>query len=522
MNLFGKPDAVDNDTDKWKSKYLHLLDEQELDQKAHQDEQELLCKTIVRLALATKGLDKQLDPHLVKIRNQLKSGLKHEQLKMVLDDFSNALLQFEDSHNQPKLDDASLLFKFLLQLFPKQKLSLQLIQNKYDQLEFTSSQELLIALFDALEISFGKPQEASNEAIGEASGSSDDIDTKDIILQFQQILNTLDIPPEFENVVLSLKNRFKQCESFDVLKVIMNDYFDLLQAVKKFHQSEQKEMAVFLSNLTEQLNDLGLKATGASVATQIAAKKRNLLDESVSAQMVDLQKSSENATSLEPLKQLINTRLQNIAHEIKEHAKQEEQQRLETEKQLTDLAQKITDLDAESKELKNKLLIAHSKATRDPLTGLPNRLAYEENVAIEISRWKRYLAPLTMVIWDIDFFKKINDTYGHKAGDKTLVIIANILSQYCRGTDFVARVGGEEFIMLIPNTDGPSTLNLANKIRSIIENTGFNSGGNRIKITLSCGISEFKTGDNSESVFERADKALYQAKEKGRNQCVLN
>jgi diguanylate cyclase len=122
---------------------------------------------------------------------------------------------------------------------------------------------------------------------------------------------------------------------------------------------------------------------------------------------------------------------------------------------------------------------------------------------------------------DVDHFKIINDTFGHKAGDKVLLLIARQLSVHSRETDFISRFGGEEFTMLLPNTNKESALILANQLRTTIEKTGFNSNGNAVVVTISCGIAEFFVGDDDETVFERADKALYQAKQHGRNQCCL-
>jgi diguanylate cyclase len=178
-------------------------------------------------------------------------------------------------------------------------------------------------------------------------------------------------------------------------------------------------------------------------------------------------------------------------------------------------------MESESTELKIKLEIAQQNATRDPLTRLPNRLAFEERMTSEVARWHRNGLPLTMLIWDIDFFKRINDTYGHKTGDKALVIIAQILEEHCRKSDFVARFGGEEFVMLFPDTDAQTALLVANKLRTTVEKTSFKASGDKISITLSCGLSQFLTGDTYEAIFERADKALYQAKQNGRNQCVV-
>jgi diguanylate cyclase len=138
-----------------------------------------------------------------------------------------------------------------------------------------------------------------------------------------------------------------------------------------------------------------------------------------------------------------------------------------------------------------------------------------------MARWKRYHSALSLIIWDIDRFKNINDSYGHKAGDKVLLLIAKQLSDHSRATDFISRFGGEEFTMLLPNTDGQSALILANQLRQIVEKTGFNAGGASVDITISCGITEFIPNDTDETAFERADKALYQAKEQGRNRCCL-
>ena len=171
--------------------------------------------------------------------------------------------------------------------------------------------------------------------------------------------------------------------------------------------------------------------------------------------------------------------------------------------------------------MRNNLKVAHDKASRDPLTGLPNRLAYDERIALEQSRWLRYKSPLTLIIWDIDLFKLINDNFGHKAGDKTLTLVAQLIFNNCRETDFIARFGGEEFVMLLPNTLSEQAFILAEKIRTLISNSGFNYNGKSIKLTISCGISEFAEGDEFEAVFERADQALYQSKEQGRNKCSI-
>ena len=123
------------------------------------------------------------------------------------------------------------------------------------------------------------------------------------------------------------------------------------------------------------------------------------------------------------------------------------------------------------------------------------------------------------MVFDIDHFKSINDNYGHKAGDKALRLIAQTLQKNLRSTDFLARYGGEEFVALMPETELADAMKVANKLREAIAAVKFNYQERDVDITVSCGVAYFQRDDTVESVFQRADKALYQAKDNGRNQC---
>jgi len=505
-----------NNPDKWKNKYFDLLDDNENLEKTHKTKEDLLCKTIIRLSLATSGLNKDLDPHLLRIRKQLKSGLTSDRIKLELDKFSSALMTLEDILPDSSLPDASLLFEFLFHHFPEQKISLQHIEVKYEKNGYANSQYLIIAINDLID-SIQHIEPLPEQASQLDPLPTDGIDTRLINSQLHHLLDSTKIPEKFEAQTEALKQKLSSNPS---LASILDETIALLFEIKKYHQLEQKAMTLFLGQLTEQLTDLGIKASGVKSKANSNNTKRTLLDKSVSTQMLELQTSSNNATQLGPLKQLIHSRLENIAQQIQKQRKQEEIDRNKANQELNYLAEKIDAMEQESSQLNKKLKSAHHRATHDPLTNLPNRLAYDERLTTEMANWKRYQTPLSLVIWDIDFFKKINDTFGHKAGDKTLILIAKQLSQYCRETDFVSRFGGEEFTMLLSNTTAQSALESANNIRKIIEKTAFNYNGKKISITISCGITQLTAMDTVDSCFNRADKALYSAKENGRNQCI--
>ena len=125
-----------------------------------------------------------------------------------------------------------------------------------------------------------------------------------------------------------------------------------------------------------------------------------------------------------------------------------------------------------------------------------------------------------MLLWDIDNFKVINDSYGHRAGDRVLQSVAACFMAAVRGNDFVARIGGEEFVMLLSGTKLAEALNIANQVRSAVEALRFHFRGTPVRVTVSCGITELQQDDAREAAFDRADAALYRAKNGGKNLCV--
>lgn len=520
MSFFSKA----ADQDKWKDKYLNLLDEQEQaelsfkkSEATYKENEDLLCKTIIRLTIATTGLDPLLDPHLLGIRDQLKSSINSDALKDELEKFTDSVAQIKHVPPQNRLEGTELLFNFLLQQYTteKQQNALKQLKETAETVKFQTANQLFIAILEAIESD-------SDIDISKSNNLSNFIDIKIVSQQLLLLLEGIEIPSIFDQQAQTAKQLLAtNNQSTATFEAILDKSFKLLLKIKQHSQSEQQDIDKFLSHITEQLAALDVSVMGASTAAQKSAENRTRLDQSVSEQMQQLQLSSTNATKLEPLKGIINSRLASIAKEIQEHTQKEAIQRQKTQQQLDDLVDKIKDMESESCELKSKLKIANNQALRDTLTGLPNRNAYNDRLENEMARWKRYHSPLSLIVWDIDHFKNINDSYGHKAGDKVLLLIAKQLSEHSRATDFISRFGGEEFTMLLPNTDSQSALILANQLRQIVEKTGFNASGASVTITISCGITEFMPNDTDETAFERADQALYQAKEQGRNRCCV-
>jgi diguanylate cyclase (GGDEF)-like protein len=154
------------------------------------------------------------------------------------------------------------------------------------------------------------------------------------------------------------------------------------------------------------------------------------------------------------------------------------------------------------------------QARIDYLTGIYNRLMFNELLEAELQRARRYGSDLSLIMFDLDHFKEVNDTCGHNIGDHVLKEVAQLASNSIRAHDILTRWGGEEFMVLIPKCDQSKAAILAEKLRGLVEAHDF---GNGLQVTASFGITQLKVGDNADSFTARSDKAMYQAKQNGRN-----
>ena len=287
--------------------------------------------------------------------------------------------------------------------------------------------------------------------------------------------------------------------------------------------SADQEYRDYLASLNDEITAL-LEAIGLSVEKEKQSQAHN---EHFTATMKQGVSAINSAIEQHQETDALKKALENHVHQLQDALVKQEQFQAEQaaeadaslSQQLDSLVKKVQAMEANEKAINASLAEERKRAVTDTLTGLPNREAYNQKLYEEMHRWQRYQHPLSLAVIDIDFFKKINDGYGHQTGDKVLKVVAHFVSKKLREIDFIARFGGEEFVLILPETTTEQALILLNRIREKLASTPFKTGDEKINVTVSIGVAEFTDGDSSDDVFERADEALYKAKEGGRNQC---
>lgn len=330
-----------------------------------------------------------------------------------------------------------------------------------------------------------------------------------------ELLSELTLPERYMAQAQAMHARIQRGLNWYELLPVLDELAILMLAV---NDGSQQEFERYLQQLNQRLENFQrqLQLThGDHVESRSAALA---LDDVLREHVDGLQTSMRGATDIDGLKQVLESRLEGLLASMEQHRLQREAREQEIAARLHGLGERVTSMEREALDYRDKLEQQRHKALLDPLTGLPNRAAWNERLALEHGRLQQTGTGLLLAILDLDHFKSINDTYGHQAGDKVLKIIANVLRKGLRGDDFIARFGGEEFALLMPGSDLSGGSRLLERLRAAVEQCPFHFKGERVTVTMSAGVAVFKSGENASQVLKRADQALYRAKEAGRNQ----
>ncbi|SEG06363.1 GGDEF domain-containing protein [Marinobacterium lutimaris] len=333
-----------------------------------------------------------------------------------------------------------------------------------------------------------------------------------------ELIQQLNVPTSHATRVHALIRRLESAPDPAALEECLNEVYEL---VKLGGGNLEADIQEYLESLNDQLTYVRSFMDSVDDSDSQQRQRNNLLDQSVRHNVKQIHTTVQSAQDITGLKQAVSSQLAGIIRAMNKHKSIEEQHLKAQKAEREGLLTQIQEMEVKTEYFRKSAEAAHLKSMTDPLTGLPNRFAYERELANEIERFNRYDTPFSLCVADLDNFKKINDEYGHLAGDKVLRLISRVLRSNLRGVDFVARIGGEEFVIILPSTDGESARQAADNARQAIEQSPFNFQGTPVQVTMSFGIAEIQPDDSTETLFDRADGSVYMAKREGRNRVCI-
>jgi diguanylate cyclase len=442
----------------WRKKYFDSLESLEREQQQFRALEAALKRIAGRLCTAALGQSPRLDEQLKRLQGAIRRDVSTEELDKLTPALSDAIQSLDDSNAPLPVPETT-------------------------PVKVALSDDRVRALLSALLSELKRDPELISRA--------DDVDAK-----LTESM-TLDQLPD----VLAALNEL------------------VAQRIQRIESAKQ-EIEVLLSHMVGKLDEIGQFVAEQNHSQTQSQASSETLDIQLAGEMKAMGESVESAGDLQQIRRQVRSRLDSIERHLQEFREREATLAAAIRARNDQMRARIVELESEAKRLHSQLKDEQRLSTLDALTQIPNRLAYETRIDEELKRWQRFKQPTCIAVWDVDHFKRINDTYGHRAGDRVLRTVAECLAGRVRSTDFIARYGGEEFVGIFPGTTLESALRVMDELRVAIGKIGFHFRGTPVSITASSGVTALLPGDSPGAAFDRADKALYEAKERGRNRCV--
>ena len=468
------------------------------------EEQKWLNRGATSLTLMMMGFDRELDARLIHLRAVLRDkDFQLELFRKALDEVERVYDDLEGQTNK-SIDTYKKTFEVLL-------------ENTNAEILAPLRQEEPV-LVDLLSVA--EPLARHINTMAHQEGQSEDAEEleelrKRLVRRFKSLIDTLMLMgDDSAGTLAKLNDMLENKPDWSTLDELAQKTIELLN---QRLSDEKKQFEGYLSELNAKLERIN-EIVELDSATLKELKEINLdFNDSINQQMSEAREKIDNQDKVDVLKSDLLASLDAIAQRLEDYQTTygSKLQSLQSNKQ--EMNQHIQTLEKENLELLTELHKERQLSMLDTLTQLPNRQGFNTRLDEELSRAKRYNHYLSIAMLDIDFFKKINDDFGHLVGDKVLRMIANEMKKVCRESDFIARFGGEEFVVLLPQTSQQDAVIAIDKIRKHISNCPFHFQNRPVPLTLSGGVAERREDEDTESWMDRADSALYASKRNGRN-----
>ena len=319
----------------------------------------------------------------------------------------------------------------------------------------------------------------------------------------------------------SLAREAQEADSSEVLSRVADRILDLVESRLEIVHDERKQNAEFLKAVDENLLAIEGQVLDSHADAQQTLEDNDAFFGDMKGKVKDVHHTLSSEADSPNFRNNLLEKMQLIKSALEEKHARDVKRLDKANTRMAKLKKSLKSLMKQVGEAQSRAKILEEQAMVDPLTEIPNRRAYEERLAQEWSRFQRSGSPFSMLMVDLDRFKRINDDFGHAVGDTCLQGVVSLLKPNLRSSDFLARFGGEEFVVILPDTDKEGAVRAGEKLRKKVEKANFVYDGEKVNVTISVGGTQAKESDkNTGELFVRLDSAMYQAKETGRNRMV--
>ncbi len=338
-----------------------------------------------------------------------------------------------------------------------------------------------------------------------------------ILDQFNRFFNC-----EHKEKALLLTRALEAADSLDQLHPLLEKITALLTDWALYSRAEKESFVKLLLELGSKLARIEAACCGLIEGAAGADRENADFTSLIESEIAGLQDAA-TIQDLAQVREVLHTRLENIHSAIHAKKKEDRLRKESFEATLNDLQRNIRELQSKIDRAHKRQIHLEHEALIDPLTGIANRRIMERYIKRDIKKYKRDNILFSLIFLDIDDFKVVNDTFGHPVGDKCLQGLVTRMRQVLRDRDLIARYGGDEFVVLLSNTGIISGRIVANKLATAISKTSFIYRDSEIHLSVSLGLTQVENGDSGpEQIIARADSALYEAKNKGKDRVVVS
>ncbi len=328
-----------------------------------------------------------------------------------------------------------------------------------------------------------------------------------------------DLGPEYKPEISYVRSHLEKADDPEQLRKAVRLLRKKLNTFVRLMMAEREESSQFIIETARRLGEVETHLKASALGAAAIYKESEGFTTTMIGDVREIHTGAKNSTNLGEVMELVLAGLDKFKTVLENHRDQQRRHIKTVSIELDQMWNRFNQVQDQLSRMEQENQSLSSRLREDPLTGARNRLALEERVHQELGLMDRGKQVFSLLMIDLDHFKRINDTYGHAIGDNCLIEVVAKLERGLRVSDMLARYGGDEFVAVLPASGLEGARNAAEKLRRLVAGTDFTVKGRRVPVTVSIGVTEGQPTDKSpQDTFARADQALYEAKKSGRNQ----